>query len=188
MKRKWVIIATIAVIVVIAVVVVFVVVGGGSAGTPASPVGNSGIPGSGSPASSSAPASVTRLPEPTNVVVPEAGAQNVSSSVAVPQAESAAAPGSDSKYRSFHIIVENGSFMPSTVAVNVGDVVQLQIGAVGGDYDFTQPDYGLHASLPSGVNKEIEFGATAAGKFVFYCSSCGGPAKGPVGYLIIAGK
>ena len=190
-NRTKIIIIALAVLVVVAVVAVFVVVKERKVAAPISPGGNPEIPSAGtaiSPSSASAPVPVTRLPEPTNVLVPEAGAQNVSSGVAVPQAESAAAPGSDSKYRSFHIIVENGAFMPSTIAVNVGDVVQLQIGAVGGDYDFTQPDYGLRATLPNGVNKAIEFGATAPGKFVFYCSSCGGPAKGPVGYLIVTGK
>jgi heme/copper-type cytochrome/quinol oxidase subunit 2 len=135
-----------------------------------------------------APISPTYLPTPASVVVPEAGAQNVSSGIAVPRVESAASPSSDAKYRSFDIIVQNGEFMPSTVNVNQGDLVNLQIGAVGGNYDFTQPDYGIRISLPNGKSEHFEFGATAAGKFAFYCSSCGGPAKGPVGYLVVAGK
>jgi heme/copper-type cytochrome/quinol oxidase subunit 2 len=185
-NRKKLIIIALAAVVVIIVVVVFVVTREREAATSVSSGGNYGTPGAG-PASS-APAPVTRLPAPANVLVPEAGAQNAVPNIAVPQVESAAAPGVDAKYRSFNIIIENGQFMPSTVAVNLGDVVQLQVGAVGGNYDFIQPDYGLRASLPNGVSKKIEFGATAPGKFVFYCSSCGGPAKGPVGYLIVVGK
>ncbi len=181
-KKRIILIAAV-VVVIVAVVVAFVVVGGKQINGPGGAGGHSETANS-KPSSASA----TRLLAPTNVVVPEAGAQNISSSVAVPKVESAAASGADAKYRSFNIIVENGQFMPSTIAVNQGDTVNLQIGAVGGDYDFTQPDYGLRVPLPNGKNKTFQFAATAAGKFVFYCSSCGGPAKGPVGYLIVAAK
>jgi heme/copper-type cytochrome/quinol oxidase subunit 2 len=118
------------------------------------------------------------------VVVPEAGATSTGG-VAVPQVESASAPGADSKYRSFDITIQNGQFTPSTIAVNLGDTVNLRISAVGGSYDFTQPDYGLKVSLSSGGSQQIEFAATAPGKFVFYCASCGGPAKGPTGYIVV---
>jgi plastocyanin len=179
--KKKVIEIAIAVVVVIALIVVLLVIRG-NGGSPAG--GN--LPGPES-ASSSAQASPTRSPAPAVVVVPDAGAKNISSSIAVPQVETAAAPTSDSKYRSFDVIVQNGEFMPSTIDVNQGDEVNLQIGAVGGNYDFTQPDYGFRVPLPNGKNVHFEFGATAPGKFVFYCSVCGGPAKGPVGYLIVVG-
>ena len=177
-RNRIIIIALIAAVVLVAVVFIFVATRKGS--TPGAANGNQGV------AAPAAP--VTRLPAPANVAVPDAGAQDVSSSVAVPQVETAAAPGSNLKYRSFDVIVENGQFLPSTIAVNQGDEINLQIGAVGGDYDFTQPDYGFHIPLPNGKSVHFEFGATAAGTFVFYCSSCGGPAKGPVGYLVVAGK
>jgi hypothetical protein len=177
-RKKTIIVAIVAVVVLLIVIFVVVAMKKGS------------VPGAanGAPAAKVPAAPVTRLPAPENVIVPDAGAQNVSSSVAVPQVEAAAALGSNAKYRSFDIIVQDGQFMPSTIAVNQDDEVNLQIGAVGGDYDFTQPDYGFHIPLPDGKNVHFEFGATAAGTFVFYCSSCGGPAKGPVGYLIVAGK
>jgi plastocyanin len=181
-KKKTVLIGAV-ILVIVVVVIVIVVVAVPKGVVPGTTTSNPSGGGTAAPA-----VSVTRLPVPANVVVPDEGAQNVSSSIAVPQVENAAAPSSDSKYRSFNIIVQNGQFIPSTVAVNVGDTVDLQMGAVGGNYDFTQPDYGLSALLPDGQNKKIDFAATAAGKFVFYCSSCGGPAKGPVGYLVVAGK
>jgi len=184
-NKRIALIAGVAVVVVIIIVAFFVVSNSGNKGG-----GQSGSPGQAgtSPSSSASSGPVTRLPVPANVVVPDAGAANVPADVAVPTVESAAAPGSSLKYRSFNIIVENGAFMPSTIAVNLGDEVNLQLGAVGGDYDFTQPDYGFHVVLPNGKSEHFEFGATAAGKFVFYCSSCGGPAKGPVGYLIVTGQ
>ncbi len=180
-KRNILIVAVIVVIV--AVVVVFVIVGG-QGNTPGATNGNSSSSnGAGSASSTSA----TRLPAPSNVVVPDMGATSTNG-VAVPQVESAAAPGVDTKYRSFSIIVQNGEFIPSTVVANLGDTINIQIGAVGGNYDFTQPDLGFDVSIPDGQNKTIQFAAVTPGKFIFYCSSCGGPAKGPVGYIIVPGK
>ena len=144
-------------------------------------------PAGGSSPSSTAP--VTRLPVPTNISVPEAGASTSSAGgVAVPQVESAAAPGVSAKYRSFDITLQNGAFTPSTIAVNQGDTVNLNITALDGSYDFTQPDFGFKYPLPQGESKQIGFEATAPGKFIFYCAACGGPSKGPVGYLLVAGK
>jgi heme/copper-type cytochrome/quinol oxidase subunit 2 len=180
--KKRIIVIAIAVVVVAAVIFAFIAVRRRE-GSPS--VANSNSQSTGTAA---APISPTYLPTPVNVLVPEAGAQNVSSGIAVPQVESAASPSSNFKYRSFDIIVQGGEFTPSTIDVNQGDEVNLQIGAVGGNYDFTQPDYGIHISLPDGKSEHFEFGATAAGKFTFYCSSCGGPAKGPVGYLVVVGK
>jgi heme/copper-type cytochrome/quinol oxidase subunit 2 len=183
-QKKIIIGVAVAVVVIVIVAAVSVFLMNGSQKNAPSAAGNN-------PQTTNTPAPaapVTRLPVPTNVVVPEAGAQNLPADVAVPKVESVSAPGADTKYRSFNIIVQNGQFLPSTIAVNLGDTVNLQIGAVGGDYDFTQPDYGLKVSLPDGESKQTGFEATAAGKFVFYCSSCGGPAKGPVGYLIVTGK
>lgn len=179
-KKKTILIVAVIVVIVV-VIVAFIVAGMQKGSAPSAPTNNVGEQASSS-------ASATNLPVPANVVVPDAGAQNVSPDVAVPQVVSPAAPGVDSKYRSFNIIVQNGVFVPSTVAVNLGDTVNLQIGSVGGDYDFTQPDLGFHVALPDGENKKIQFSPMAAGKFVFYCSSCGGPAKGPVGYIIVTGK
>jgi len=179
------IVIIVVILVVIAAVVVLVVLGGNIGSMPGAGTGSFG--NSGGANSSTPAASVTHLPTPANVVVPDAGAVGTGG-VAVPQVESPAAPGVSAKYRSFNIIVQNGEFIPSTIAVNLGDTVNLQIGAVGGTYDFTQPDLGFNVPLPNGENKKIQFAAMSAGKFVFYCSSCGGPAKGPVGYIVVAGK
>jgi heme/copper-type cytochrome/quinol oxidase subunit 2 len=181
--KNRIVLTAVVIVVIVVVVALFVFVGMRKGNAPGATVGNTAVT-----ASSSAAASATHLPAPANVIVPEAGAQNAPAGVAVPQVEAPAAPGVSSKYRSFDIIVQNNEFMPSTVAVNLGDTVNLQIGAVGGDYDFTQPDLGFKVALPAGEDKNIQFAAITAGKFVFYCSSCGGPAKGPVGYIIVAGQ
>jgi heme/copper-type cytochrome/quinol oxidase subunit 2 len=191
-NKKEMIIAAAAAVVIVVVIVAFIAVG--KRGNVPSVVNNNsqatGSPASvsGSATSASTSAPVTRLPVPANVVVPDAGAQNVAQGIAVPQVEAAASPVGNNKYRSFNIIIQNGQFMPDTIAVNLGDVVNLNLSAVGANYDFTQPDYSLGVPVPAGGNVRKQFQANVSGKFVFYCSTCGGPAKGPVGYLIVTGQ
>lgn len=123
-----------------------------------------------------------------NAAVPDPDSANLPSNVAKPQAVAPAGPGGDAKLRSFAISAKGNQFSPNTVIVKVGDTVHLAVAAMDKDYDFTQPDYGFRIPLPKGKAIPIEFQATAAGKFTFYCKSCGGPSKGPVGYLIVAAK
>jgi heme/copper-type cytochrome/quinol oxidase subunit 2 len=119
------------------------------------------------------------------VAVPNQGDKSAPTDVAVPQVQAPASQTSGSQYRSFNITVRDGVYSPATVAVNSGDVVDLEISAVGAAYGFTQPDYGFNASIPAGATQRIQFQAANAGKFTFYCAACGGPSKGPVGYLIV---
>ncbi len=53
--------------------------------------------------------------------------------------------------------------------MNLGDVVQIRLTAVGGDYDFAVPWSGLYTAVKEGETKQITFGATSAGTFVFMC-------------------
>ena len=139
------------------------------------------------PGASSSSKSATWADAPAKIVVPEKGSP-VAANVAPPETVGAAAPGSSSDYRSFTVKINLNAFVPDTVIVNQGDVAHVNITAVDHDYDFFQPDYGLSAVIPKGQTKTIQFGATASGKFTFYCKSCGGPEQGPVGYLVIAPK
>jgi plastocyanin len=84
--------------------------------------------------------------------------------------------------------VKNNEFSPATIAAHVGDTISVNFLAEDKDYDFTQPDLGLSAKLLKGKNQLIQVSPTQTGKFTFYCASCGGPAKGPVGYLVVAPK
>ncbi len=149
--------------------------GGGAAGV--------GAPGTGGTAGGPVQ-SATRQSVSSNVTVPDA-TSTVSSNVAAPKIVTQAAPGSTSKFRSFSLSVTGGKFIPDTVIVNAGDTVHLNITATDKDYDFYQPDYGLSTALPKGVAKVVEFQATSQDKYTFYCQSCGGPSKGPVGYVTV---
>ncbi len=127
----------------------------------------------------------TRAPVPQDAKVPEVNEKNVPADVAVPQTVVAAGPNTQSKFRAFVMSVTGDTFMPNTILVREGDTVHIAITATDKNYDFTQPDYGLAASLPKGALKVVEFGALLTGKFQFYCSKCGGPDKGPVGYVTV---
>jgi plastocyanin len=151
----------------------------------------SGTPGSGTgvASSSTTPASTsassTRAPVPANITVPNQGATGTPASVAVPTAQVAGDPSGSVSYRSFNISIQNNAFSPNTVVVNQGDTVNLEVTAVDAAYTFTQPDYGFNSPIAKGKTQRIQFQALENGQFTFYCGSCGGPSKGPVGHLII---
>lgn len=130
----------------------------------------------------------TRSEVPAGTVVPEKDSANISGNVAIPEMVTAAAPQAEAKFRSFDLRVEGDKFLPDTVAVNMGDTVHVNISAVDKDYDFVQPDYGLRGVLPRSQTKILEFQATSEGKYTLYCAKCGGPEKGPVGYIIVVNK
>jgi len=125
----------------------------------------------------------TKLPVPSGTTVPDATSK-VSGDVAKPLAVTQAAPGVDSKVRSFTIQINNNQFTPAQVVAYVNDIVHITFTAVDKDYDVTQPDYGFRLVIPKGQTKLLEGQFTSAGKYVFYCASCGGPDQGPVGYLV----
>ena len=140
---------------------------------------------------STPPEVITREPAPKDIVVPDAKtpSSSIASNTARPNYVVSAAPRSAIGSRGFEIQVEGDRFSPDTVIVTKGDVISLGITAIDKEYDFTQPDYSLiGVPLKMGIRKPIGFQATATGKFKFYCSVCGGPEKGPVGYLIVTAK
>lgn len=130
----------------------------------------------------------TRTEAPEGIVVPEEDSTNTPENVAIPDTVTAAAPQVEAKFRSFNLRVEGDKFIPDTVVVNVGDTVHINISAADKDYDFFQPDYGFAGVLPKGQTKVLEFQATSEGKYTLYCAKCGGPEKGPVGYIIVVSK
>jgi heme/copper-type cytochrome/quinol oxidase subunit 2 len=155
-------------------------------------------PGVASPASSSNStstaagsvfaSSTTHTAAPANVVVPDKGSSSTPAGTAVPVVQGAGDPSGDVSYRSFNINIQNGVYTPDTVIVKQGDTVNLELTAVDAAYGFAQPDYGFNAAIPKGKTQTIQFQALQTGSFTFYCESCGGPSKGPVGHIIVAAK
>lgn len=124
---------------------------------------------------------------PAGTHVPESG-ETASGDVAVPVTVIEAAPGVQAKSRSYTVAVSGNKFTPSTVVVRLGDTTSIRFTAEDGDYDFTQPDLGLSAKLLKGKEQLIQVTPSNPGKFMFFCASCGGPDKGPVGYLVVVPK
>jgi hypothetical protein len=130
---------------------------------------------------------VTRGDAPDDVVVPEEGTVDAPENVAVPENVVAIAS-QGTKFRSFTIEAKQGAYVPNTVIIKAGDTLRLSLTAVDGSYDIMQPDYRLTISALQGASGVFEGGGFTPGKFMFYCERCGGPDKGPVGYLIVTEK
>ena len=160
--------------VVVAIAVVAVVMGRWPSGS-----GSSGVL-----SAENSQTSATRAAVPSGVTVPDQGA-TAPQGVAVPNLQGQASPSGGAQYRSFSIAIANNTYSPATIAVNAGDVVDLEMKAMDGNYGFTQPDYGFNVAIARGKTQKIQFSANMTGKFTFYCASCGGPEKGPVGYIIV---
>jgi plastocyanin len=129
----------------------------------------------------------TREAAPQNIVVPDQNSKDVPEGVAVPDTVALSNPITKSSYRDFSVKVNEDKFIPDTIIVKAGDILHFDFKAIDKDYDFTQPDYGISGLvLAKGKTIPLNFGNTIAGKFTFYCSSCGGPESGPVGYIIAA--
>ena len=137
---------------------------------------------------SSATSSATLQALPTGSVTVPSATTTVSAGVAAPTLVTAGSPSGSTSYRVFDVTETANAFTPSTIIVNQGDTVHINITAQGGSYDFTQPDMGLKLSISSGQTKVVQFDADTVGKLTFYCASCGGPAAGPVGYIEVVGK
>ncbi len=129
------------------------------------------------------------LPSSSVIQVPEENATSAPSGVAIPSLVSTAGPSATNvSYRVFNLNVSSAGFSPDTIIVRQGDTMHINVTAIGGNYDFTQQDYGVSIAIPKGQTKFLQFDAVSTGKFTFYCKSCGGPAKGPVGYIEVTAK
>ncbi|MEK7607974.1 MAG: hypothetical protein AAB495_00090 [Patescibacteria group bacterium] len=132
------------------------------------------------------PESKTRLPVPGGAVVPEAG--GVIAGIASPSVVRPSGPGADTKIREFRVRIEKNIFSPDSLALYVGDVAHIDFEAVDKAYEVVQPDNGYRLSIPKGSSRLLEGQFNQAGKFVLYCESCGGPEKGPIGYITVVPK
>ena len=125
---------------------------------------------------------------PVDTVVPELDTNlsvDQQKEIALPAIVVPAAIGSESKFRTFKIIAENDTFIPTKVIANAGDTVHIDFTAVDKSYDIMFPGYNMRQSAKAGETKILEFQALHAGDFTYYCPSCGGPSMGPIGHIII---
>ena len=187
-KKVGIVVAIVVVIVAVIAVVWYRRSANNTNNTGATGAATSDVAVESSTATSGVPTSSTRLAVPADAVVPDKGASSTPANVAVPVVQGVGDPAGNVSYRSFNIKIQNGAYVPSTVIVNQGDTVNLELTAVDAAYGFDQPDYGFNTAIPKGKTQTIQFQALNTGNFTFYCASCGGPSKGPVGHVIVVAK
>ncbi len=127
--------------------------------------------------------SVTAAPVPAGTVVP--GTNSTSTDVAKPTAINKIGAGGAVNQRNYAVEVKNDLVTPQKIAVYVGDVVNIAFTSADKTYDFVQPDNGAEWTVSLGKPITLRFSSPNAGQFTYYCKSCGGPGKGPVGYFVV---
>ena len=102
-----------------------------------------------------------------------------------PVSQAPAAPGSSAKLGFYEIEISRAGFSPSTIVVKKGNLVQIKVKAIDGNYDLLIPYAEMWVDVGQGETKQISFQADAQGTFIFECKNkC--PITGKVqGTLII---
>ena len=92
----------------------------------------------------------------------------------------------DSKIKEFDITAKKFEFIPSTITVNQGDKVRLNIKSVDVTHGFAISEFGISENLRPGKTVTVEFTADKKGEYTFFCSVyCGGGHSGMRGKLIV---
>jgi len=125
---------------------------------------------------------------PKDIKIPEVNevlSEEQKKEIAVPTVVTEAAPGVESKFRSYDISGDGGKFIPSKIIAKVGDTVHVNFTAIDKDYDIVFPSYNMKQIAKQGQTKILEFQALQSGNFVYYCEMCGGPESSTKGSFII---
>ena len=89
-----------------------------------------------------------------------------------PELEIPASPSAErEKLRLFKISATRTGFNPENITVNKGDLVQIQINALDGDYDFSLPWIGIYQFIKKGEQKRVSFQVTDKGTLFFECKN-----------------
>ena len=125
----------------------------------------------------------TRIVVDQNIKTPEVGASSTPSDVAVP---TNVLETGQSAFRQFEMKGEGGKYIPSTLVVNEGDVIDINFTAVDAKYNVFFPDFGVYRTIEKGTSMKIQFQGYPFGKYGFYCKDiCG---KEVTGTLIVNQK
>ncbi len=93
---------------------------------------------------------------------------------------------SDSTVKEFTVEGKNFAFSPATIEVNKGDKVKIIFKNTGGMHDWVIDELNVKAKqIKSDEQETIEFTASEAGTFEYYCSVGNHRAMGMVGKLIV---
>ena len=89
--------------------------------------------------------------------------------------------------KDFTVAAQNYSFVPSVMAVKVGDTVKITLQNTGGFHDLVIDAFGAATKrIQGGQSDTITFVADKAGTFEYYCSVDGHRAMGMKGTLTVA--
>ena len=88
--------------------------------------------------------------------------------------------------KEFNIIAKQWDFSPSTITVNEGDKVILNVKSIDVTHGFAIPEFGVSEQLVPGNTVKIEFTADKKGTFSFFCNVfCGSGHGGMRGTLVV---
>ena len=95
-------------------------------------------------------------------------------------------PQNPSDVKEFDMVAKQWSFEPSTITVNKGDKVKLNIKNEDVTHGFAIFEFGVNKNLPPGKTTIVEFTADKSGEYNFFCSvPCGSGHKSMKGKLIV---
>lgn len=88
--------------------------------------------------------------------------------------------------KEFTVTARQFSFEPSTITVNKGDTVRLNVKSVDVTHGIGISEFNVNEVLPAGQEKVIEFVASTQGTFLMFCSVfCGSGHLDMKGTLIV---
>ena len=93
---------------------------------------------------------------------------------------------SDSKIKEFDMAARQWEFEPSTITVNEGDTVRLNIKSEDVTHGFAISEFDVNERISPGQTTKVEFVADKKGEYTFFCSvPCGSGHGGMRGKLIV---
>lgn len=112
---------------------------------------------------------------------------SVQSSAAMSEAASSAdTTGEVDTGRVIRVTAEDWKFSPTTITVNKGEKVTLEIVGVSGRHGFAVPELGINQAVNPGETVTITLNTDTAGEFAFRCSiPCGPGHREMVGTIVI---
>ncbi|MCH8945618.1 MAG: cupredoxin domain-containing protein [Nanoarchaeota archaeon] len=117
------------------------------------------------------------------VVVEKSGSQDTNT-----QKEEPSSPETEKvpEIKEFNIIAKRWDFSPSTITVNEGDTVILNIESIDVTHGFAISEFGVSEQLVSGNTVKVEFIADKKGTFSFFCNVfCGSGHSSMRGTLVV---
>ncbi len=105
----------------------------------------------------------------------------ISSSLTSPSASAV----SDSNIKEISLDSYAFGFSPSTIEINKGDKVKINVNNKGGFHDFQIPDLGVEKITPENKITSVEFVAEKSGSFEFICGVGNHASLGQKGTLIV---